>query len=160
MPTLDDATLARALHVLAVVHWIGGVAMVTIVILPAIARLAEPERRLVLFEAIEARFARQARVSVTVAGQTGFYMTDRLYAWDRFADPAFWWMHAMVFVWALFSFILFVAEPLFLHEWFRHRNRRDPVGSFALVQRAHWLLLILAAITVFAAVLGAHGMLY
>lgn len=157
---MDELTLARALHVVSVVHWIGGVAMVTIVILPAIARLAEPERRLSLFEAIEARFARQARVSVTVAGLTGFYMTDRLSAWDRFAEPAFWWMHAMVLVWALFTLILFVAEPFFLHAWFRRRSRRDPAGSFALVQRAHWLLLALATITVFAAVLGAHGMLY
>ena len=31
---MDDVTVARALHVLAVVHWIGGVAIVTLVILP------------------------------------------------------------------------------------------------------------------------------
>ena len=157
---MDELTLARALHVIAVVHWIGGVAMVTIVILPAVMRLAEPERRLSVFEAIEARFGRQARVSVTIAGLSGFYMTDRLHAWDRFAEPAFWWMHAMVIVWAMFTFILFVAEPLFLHDRIRRRFRRDPVGTFAMVQRAHWLLLAAATITVFAAVLGAHGMLY
>jgi hypothetical protein len=87
-------------------------------------------------------------------------MTDRLHAWDRFAEPAFWWMHAMVLVWAMFTFILFVAEPLFLHDWIRRRFRRDPDGTFALVQGAHWLLLAAATIAVFAAVLGAHGMLY
>ena len=157
---MDDVTVARALHVLAMVHWIGGVAMVTAVILPAIARLGEPVRRLSLFEAVEGRFARQARVSVTVVGLTGFYMTWRLDIWDRFADPAFWWMHAMVFVWALFTFILFVAEPLFLHDWFRRRAERDPVGAFALVQRGHWLLLVLASVTIVGAVLGAHGMIW
>jgi hypothetical protein len=33
---VDDLALARALHVLAVVIWIGGVAMVTTVILPSV----------------------------------------------------------------------------------------------------------------------------
>lgn len=154
---MDDLTLARALHVLAIVHWIGGVALVTGVILPATARLAEPQRRLPLFEAIEGRFSAQAKVSVTLAGLSGFYMTWRLDAWDRFADPGFWWMHAMVLVWALFTVILFLAEPLFLHAWFRRRAARDPDGTFALAQRAHWVLLTLSLVTVAGAVLGAHG---
>lgn len=157
---MEFVTLARALHILAVVHWIGGVAMVTAVILPATTRLADPAHRLDLFEAVEGRFSLQAKVSVTVAGLTGFYMTDRLAAWDRFLEPGFWWMHAMVLVWALFTAVLFVAEPFFLHHWFRRRAESDPFATFALVQRTHWVLLILSAVTVGAAVLGAHGLLY
>ena len=157
---MDDIAIARALHVLAVVHWIGGVSLVTAVILPAVARFAEPSRRLALFEAVEGRFSGQARLSVTIAGLTGFYMTHRLVAWDRLLDIGFWWMHAMVLVWAVFTIILFVAEPLFLHDWFRRRAARDPGGAVALVQRAHWALLTISVVTVGAAVLGAHGMLY
>ena len=157
---MDDVTIARALHVLAVVHWIGGVAMVTLVILPALARFAAPERLLDLFEAIEGRFGGQARWSVTLAGLSGFWMTWRLDAWDRFATPGYWWMHAMVAVWALFTLILFVAEPLFLHAWFRRRAERDPDGTAALVLRAHRVLLTVAAATILGAVLGAHGLLY
>jgi uncharacterized membrane protein len=156
---MDWVTLARAIHVIAVVHWIGGVAMVTLVLLPAIGRIAEPERQLALFEAIEGRFARQARVSVTAAGLSGLYMTYGLGIWDRFTDPAFWWMHAMLLVWALFTFVLFVAEPLFLHDWFRRRAGIDPVGTFARVQRMHHLLLAFSAVTIGGAVLGAHGAL-
>ena len=156
---MDDVILARALHVLAVLHWIGGVAMVTLVILPGIARLAEPERRPALFEAIEGRFGAQARWSVTLAGLSGFWMTWRLDAWDRFAEAGYWWMHAMVAVWALFTTVLFVAEPLFLHAWFRTRAQRDPAGTMALVLRAHRVLLALSAVTVVGAVLGAHGLL-
>jgi uncharacterized membrane protein len=155
---LSDVTLARALHVLAVVHWIGGVALVTAVLLPAITRQAPPGERLPLFEAIEGRFGRQARVSVTVAGLTGFYMTHRLGAWGRFLDPGtYWWMHAMVAIWALFTFVLFVAEPLFLHAWFRRRAEREPERTFALVQRAHVVLLTASGVAVAGAVLGAHG---
>jgi uncharacterized membrane protein len=156
---MDDLTLARALHVLAVVHWIGGVTMVTAVILPAVDRLADASDRMRMFEAIEGRFSRQARVSTAIAGLSGFYMTWRLSAWDRFLEPTFWWMYAMVGVWAVFTFVLFVAEPLFLHRWFRERAGRDPEGTFRLLMRFHWGLLSLSLATVAAAVLGAHGAL-
>lgn len=157
---MDDVTLARALHVLAVVHWIGGVAMVTAVILPAVRHLSDPAQRLALFERVEGRFSGQAKVSVTLAGLSGFYMTWRLDAWDRFADPGFWWMHAMVLVWAVFTIVLFVAEPLVLHRWFHERAAERPDETFRLVQRFHWILATASAVTIGAAVLGAHGMLY
>ncbi|MGE5150027.1 MAG: hypothetical protein ACM3II_07905, partial [Rhodospirillaceae bacterium] len=70
---MDDVTVARAIHVLAVVHWIGGVVFVTAVVLPAISAMAEPKRRLEMFEAIERRFSRQVRVSVPLAGLSGAY---------------------------------------------------------------------------------------
>ena len=156
---MEDIAIARALHVLAIIHWIGGVALVTAVILPAIARFSEPARRLELFEEIERRFSLQARISVMLAGLSGFYMTYRLDAWHRFIDPQFWWMGAMVVIWFIFSFLLFVAEPLYFHSWFRHRAVRDSDGTFALLRRAHRLLLFLSAVTIVAAVLAAHGVL-
>jgi uncharacterized membrane protein len=157
---MSEMTIARALHVLAIVHWIGGVSMVTLVLLPGIMQSVPPAERLKLFEMIEGRFARQARISTLIAGASGFYMADRLAAWDRFLDPAFWWMHAMVLVWAIFTIVLFVAEPLFLHRWFRERAARSPDRTFRLVQRLHILLLTVSLVTIAAAVLGAHGALY
>jgi hypothetical protein len=38
---IDDFALVRAIHVLALVHWIGGVAMVTTIVLPHARRLPE-----------------------------------------------------------------------------------------------------------------------
>ncbi len=157
---MDDLTIARALHVLAIVHWIGGVSMVTLVLLPGLIRSVRAAERLVLFETIEGRFAVQARISTLIAGASGFWMTYRLDAWDRFADPRFWWMHAMVALWAIFTFLLFAAEPLFLHRWFHNRARRNPEGTFRLVLRLHVLLLTLSLATVAAGVLGAHGAFY
>jgi uncharacterized membrane protein len=154
---MDDLALARALHVLAVVVWIGGVAMVTSVVLPAARGMAKPEERVAFFETVERRFAFEARIATLLAGATGFYMTYRLDVWDRFLDLGFWWMHAMVVVWVVFTLVLFVLEPLFLHRWFLQRARRDPDGTFRLVERLHWLLLTLSLITVFGAVAGAHG---
>lgn len=157
---MDDVTIARALHVLAVVHWIGGVSMVTLVLLPGLSRSAPAAQRLDLFEMIEGRFAFQARISTLIAGATGFYMTHRLDAWGRFAEPHFWWMHAMVAIWAIFTIVLFVAEPLFLHRWFHERASRDADGTFRIVQQLHIVLLTASLVTVGGAVLGAHGVLF
>lgn len=157
---MDDLTIARALHVLAIVHWIGGVSIVTLVLIPGLIKSVRPAERLAIFEMVEGRFAIQARISTLVAGASGFWMTYRLDAWDRFADPLFWWMHAMVVLWAIFTFLLFVAEPLFLHRLFRNRFQNEPEGTFSLVLRLHVLLLTLSAATVAAGVLGAHGAFY
>jgi hypothetical protein len=156
---MDDLTVARALHIAALVHWIGGVAMVTLVLLPAIMQTVPAGDRLRIFEAIEGRFARQARLSTLVAGSSGLWMVHRLAAWDRFFDPRFWWLDAMVAVWAVFTAMLFVAEPLFLHRWLREHTTRDPEGTFSLVFRLHIALLAIGAATIIAGVLGAHGAL-
>jgi len=156
---MDDLTVARAVHVLSVIHWMGGVAFVTAVILPALATFGEPSRRLALFEAIEHRFSTQVKISVPVAGVSGAYMTWRLDAWSRFVEPAGWWLAAMALVWLLFMAILFVIEPLLLRGWFQRRAAADPPGTFRRVQRAHWVLLLAGMTTAAAGVLGAHGLL-
>jgi uncharacterized membrane protein len=155
-----DITLARALHVAAVVHWIGGVSFVTLVLLPGVHRLAAPAERARLFEAIESAFSWQAKFSVTLAGLTGFYMTHRLAAWGRFLDPAFWWMHAMVAIWAVFSIVLFVLEPLFLDRWFERQMQSQPGSTMTIVHRGHLVPMTFSVVTVLAAVLGSHGALY
>ncbi len=66
----------------------------------------------------------------------------------------------MVMVWAIFSIVLFIAEPLVLHAWFRSRAVEDPDGTFAIIQRAHWLLLILSVLAIGGAALGAHGVFF
>lgn len=156
---MDDVTTARAIHVLAIIHWMGGVAFVTAVVLPSIAAVGDPARRLEMFEAVERRFSAQVRISVPVAGLSGFYMAERLDAWGRFLRTADWWLAAMLVVWLVFMAVLFVLEPFVLRDRFRRRALADPDGAFRLVQRAHWLLLAAGAVTAGAGVLGAHGLL-
>lgn len=157
---MDALAIARGIHVLAIVLWIGGVAMVTTVLLPAIGRMSAPSERLPLFHAIERRFAWQARVTTILAGASGFYMADRLGLWYRFGLAGFWWMHAMVAVWAIFTLMLFVLEPLFLDRWLQARAKADPAGTYRLVQRLHWVLLAIGLVTIFGAVAGSHGLLF
>ncbi|HXX10290.1 MAG TPA: hypothetical protein VEK05_02150, partial [Burkholderiales bacterium] len=96
---MDDRILARVLHMLGVVLWIGGVAMVTTVLLPATRRFKAPEERVQFFERIESGFAGQARWTVLITGLSGFYLVYVLDAWDRFRHATYWWMHAMVLLW-------------------------------------------------------------
>ena len=156
---MESWAIARALHVIGVVLWIGGVAMVTLVLLPAVRRGHAAEDALQFFEQVEHGFARQSRWTTVLVGATGFYLMHALGLWHRFADPRYWWIGAMVLVWALFTLLLFVLEPLFLHRWFSARARRDPPGTLTLVQNMHRWLLLLSLLTIGGAVAGAHGVL-
>ncbi|MGC4249947.1 MAG: hypothetical protein QM605_00365 [Sphingobium sp.] len=153
---MDDFTLARVFHVVAVLLWIGGVAFVTLVVMPSVRAGHEPEERLAAFHRIEGRFAPQARWWVLIAGASGLWMTWRADMWDRFADPRFWWMHAMLILWLLFAAMLFVVEPFFLHR--RMKTSADPAGDFARMERMHRIALAASIVTVAGAVGGSHGL--
>lgn len=149
----------RIIHVLAVVHWIGGLLFVTFVLLPSLSEF-EPARRLPLFDALERRFARQARVSTLLAGISGFYMLHAYDHWSRVLGPRFWWFGAMIALCALLVVMLFIAEPLVLHSRFSAAAKRNPDRAFRIALRGHRLLSLVALITVLGAVGGAHGLFF
>ncbi|MBS0511884.1 MAG: hypothetical protein JSR42_12030 [Proteobacteria bacterium] len=158
MTDLNDFAIARALHLLAIVLWIGGVAFVTLVLLPACRGLPDNRQQLELFEALEHRFAAIARWSVLLAGLSGLWLTSRLDAWSRFTDPLqWWWMHGTVAVWTILAVMLYILEPLVLHRVFRARAQRDPVGTMALILRVHRILLAASLAVVIGAAAGSHG---
>ena len=69
---MEYYTLARVIHVIAVILWIGGVSMVTTVLIPAIKKLKSKEDQITTFEQIEGRFAVQAKITTLLTGITGF----------------------------------------------------------------------------------------
>ena len=154
---VDDILLARGLHVVGIIFWIGGVAMETTVLLVAMRRTADAVERVRWFEKIERRFAWQARLTTLLVGATGFYMLYALDAWSSLMTLEGFWIHAMILVWAIFTLVLFVLEPLVLHKWFERRVERDADGTFTLIARLHWILLTVSILTVFFGVVGAHG---
>ena len=154
---MTDVIVAHALHVLAVVIWIGGLSMVTTVVLPAIRHRELGENPWRAFQSAERRFVWQARAAVIVVGLTGLYMTGQLHLWDRFRSAGFWWMHAMVCVWLLFVLLLFVIEPFILHRHLGKWAEAQPEATLAWLHRAHWVLLGLSLVTVCGAVAGSQG---
>ena len=153
---MDDFALARTIHVVAVLFWIGGVGFVTWVLMPALKATEPPQDRLVRFQQFEARFAWQARLWVLLAGASGFWMAGRADLWSRFGEGRFWWMHLMVALWAVFAAMLFVIEPLHLKR--RLAMSAAPEADFARMMRLHRLLIGVSIITIIGAVGGSHGL--
>ena len=156
---MEYLTLARVIHVMAVIIWIGGVAMVTLVIIPAIKKMKAVGEQVDSFENIEGRFAVIAKVATLITAVSGFYMIHVLQGWYRFTELRFWWFHGMVLIWLIFSVVLFILEPLVLHRIFRKYATTDPGKTFRIMHRLHWILLILSLVVTAGAVAGSHGWL-
>lgn len=157
---MEYLTIARVIHIVAIVLWIGGVSMVTTVIIPAVKRMKSKEEQIETFEKIEGKFSLQAKVTTVLTGLSGLYMVEAMNAWNRFLDFRFWWMHAMVLVWLIFTIILFILEPFVLHKVFRKYAEKNPEKTFNILHRAHWALLILSIITIIGALAGSHGLYF
>lgn len=147
--------LWRGLHVFSVVLWIGGVAFVTLVLLPALRKNGGDYA---LFDQLERRFATQARITTQLALISGIAMLKITGGWERLVGN--WWLWAMVLTWAIFTLMLFVLEPLLLHKVLLRKAKNDPAGTMNLLQRLHWVLLTISLITVVGGAVGAHGGIY
>jgi uncharacterized membrane protein len=157
MPHLDLTGIARALHLLCIVHWIGGLMVVTTIILPQAQRLQTAQMSLDAFEGFERRFAAQARWSVALAGLSGFFMFGRTYGWNHILEPSLWWIHLMIAIWIVFALMLFILEPIFLHEAFHRYALREPQRAFGLAIKLHAFAFAASMVAIGSGVLGAHG---
>ena len=155
---IDWGSFARAIHILSVVVWIGGVSLVATALLPAL-KWKPPGEWVHDFDEIERRFAPQARIAVLLVLLSGLYMLYIYDLWDRFAEARFWWMHLMVGVWLIFAVMLFVIEPLSMRHVSREQ-RRESLTQATLTRLLwmHRLLLTLSLIAIFAAAGGSHGL--
>ena len=154
---INDLALARAIYVLALVHWIGGLAVVTTIVLPRARALPNAKEAIAAFEAFELRFASQVRTSILIAGLSGAYMLTKLDAWDRFQYVSFWWLDLMVAVWMLFALMVYVLEPLLIHRLFHEFALRNKDRAFAVATGLHGVALIVSAFAIGAGVFGAQG---
>ena len=157
MKDLNIFVLARTLHIVGVVLWIGGVAFVTTVLIPSLKRMTNQDDRLSLFEKLEGKFSLQAKFSTLLTGLTGLYMVYFLDAWNHYLQIQYWWMHLMTIVWIIFTVVLFVLEPLFLHRWFREQAIKDSENAFLWLLRLHIVLLSLSIVAILGAMAGSHG---
>lgn len=149
--------VARVLHVLAIVIWIGGIAAVTTVMFPAMRKIDSTEQKVWLFEQVERNFRPQARIAWFVVGLTGLYMLGYVGTWGRFVDPRYWWMYAMVGLWVIFGLMLFVIEPLVVGPRIRRSLAREPHPALVRMEVLHWVLLGLSLGVIASVVSGIYG---
>ena len=65
---MTEFAVAIVIHMLAMVLWVGGVGMVTTVVIPIVKRLPADANTVGMFEAIQKRFAWKAMFMVLIAG--------------------------------------------------------------------------------------------
>ncbi|MGH8460473.1 MAG: hypothetical protein ACRESS_02590 [Stenotrophobium sp.] len=152
---MSDPGIAIAIHLLAVLWWIGGLAFVATVFLPAV-RAGLGGDPMQSFQQIEHRFAPQARIAVLITGASGGYLLWRLAAWHWLGNTAYWWLDAMIAFWALFMILLFVLEPTGV---LRHMMSiaKNPAQGWRRMHLFHVLMLAVALAIIAGAAAGSHG---
>jgi hypothetical protein len=105
---------------------------------------------------LEGRFSFQAKVTTLLTGFSGVYMLYAMNAWSSMQ----WWVYLMIAIWLLFTIVLFVLEPLFLHQWFHQKAEENNERTFFILQVMHVILLSVSLVAVFAGVAGVHGLYF
>jgi uncharacterized membrane protein len=154
-------SIMHIIHVLSVILWIGGLAFVTIIIFPVIFKTPEALQKVILFQSIERRFARLARIYNLVVGITGFTML-LLMGWQNalFTKPGIP-LTFMVLVWVFWAVMLFGLEPLvikkMLDNMMKKGEKMDIDGIFRKMNKLHWVLLVLSLAAASAGAIFIHG---
>lgn len=144
-------TIALIIHVLCVVVWIGGVAFVTMVVFPVIQRAQSSLEQVLMFQAVEHRFARIAKVLVILSGLTGGYM---LYEKGLSATGHGVW--PMLLVWSIYAMLLFFLEPVLFRKLFPADRKFSTKQVFFRLQVFHWFVLTLSLSAIAAGVWSGH----
>ena len=142
--------IALIIHVLAVVIWIGGVAFVTMITFPIIQREQGSLEQVMMFQGIEHRFSRIAKVLVILTGISGFYLLSE----KGFSIGA----GIMIFVWTLYASLLFFLEKILFKRLFESPSGKqlNTAQIFFRLQVFHWIILALSFSAIAAGIWVGH----
>jgi len=153
--------LMHIIHLLTVILWIGGLAFVTIIILPMAIRNPDALGKVLMFQRVEHKFAPMARIYVLITGITGFVMVflmgwHRLY-FTRAGAP----LTVMTLIWVFWFVMLWGLEPLvikkMLEKMAKSGEKMEIETIFARMNRLHWMMVIISLVAATAGALVAHG---
>jgi uncharacterized membrane protein len=148
--------LLTAIHVTTIVLWIGGVAFVTIIIFPVLLRMEDSFEKVLLFQRVENKFAKHARIYAWIAGITGgllLYLTGEygaLFTMNALGPTV------MLIVWLLYILVLTFEKKIF-SVLFSQPEKRDTSKIFVRLNTFHWIILGLSLAAVFVGVWAGHG---
>ena len=138
------------IHVLSVVVWIGGVAFVTLVTFPMILREEKSLEQVMMFQGVEHRFAKIAKLMVILAGLSGLYLL-----FEKGLSPGVW---IMIVVWTFYAALLFGLEKMIFKKIFsRPTDKLDTRKVFNILQGFHWVVLTLSALAIAAGIWTGHN---
>ncbi len=154
--------IMHILHLLLAVIWIGGLAFITILILPMIVKMAHPLEKVLLFQRIEHRFAPMARVYSALVGVTGFVMFFFLGLQDVLFEKEGRFLLFMIVVWIFWIIMLFGLEPLIIKKMLdrlasEKGQDMEIEDVFKRMNVLHWVLLALSLGAAASGAIFAHG---
>ncbi|QWR78421.1 hypothetical protein [Candidatus Magnetomonas plexicatena] len=147
--------LLTSVHVVSVLIWIGGVVFVTTIVFPIIVRMDDSMEKVMLFQGVEHRFAKIAKVCVLIAGFTGgliVYLKDILHTLFH-KDGLYLTM--MLFLWVVFLTVLTFEKKLF-NIIFKGQAQHDTKKIFIRLTMFHWIVMTVSLIVVFIGVYQGH----
>ena len=141
---------ALIIHVISVVIWIGGVAFVTMITFPMIQRAENSLEEVFMFQGVEHRFSKIAKVFVVLTGLSGLYLI-----FEKGLSPGVW---IMIMLWTVYAALLFGLEKLIFKKLFSQKpgTQYDTKKIFAVLQTFHWFVLILSFFAIAAGIWTAH----
>lgn len=142
--------ISLIIHVLSVVVWIGGVAFVTMITFPIIQREQGSLEQVMMFQGIEHRFSRIAKVLVILTGISGFYLLSK----KGFSIGT----GIMIFVWTLYASLLFFLEKILFKRLFESPSGKqlNTAQIFFRLQVFHWIILALSFSAIAAGIWVGH----
>ncbi len=141
--------IALTVHILSVVIWIGGVSFVTLVTFPMILRMEKSLEMVMVFQGVEHRFGKIAKVMVILAGLSGLYLIL-----EKGLSPGVW---IMIVLWVVYASLLFGLEKMIFKKLFsKPGEQADMKTVFNMLQVFHWVVLALSFLAIAAGVYTAH----
>jgi uncharacterized membrane protein len=95
-PPVWALTLVYWLHFIATVVWVGSLAAISILVLPAMKRTLNPESQLVLIEAVQSRLEPIAWFSISLLILTGLFQMSVNPHYDGFLSTSTQWSLAIL----------------------------------------------------------------
>ncbi len=144
-----------AIHVITIILWIGGVAFVTVNIFPILMRMEDSLEKVRYFQAVENRFARQARLYALIAGITGAVILFLENGWHGIFSKRGLGILIMLLAWLVYVIILTFERNIF-KVLFRD-TAQDVSKIFFKLNIFHWFILAVSFLAVFSGVYLGHG---
>ncbi len=153
--------LMHIIHVLTVILWIGGLAFVTVIVLPMAIKTPDALQKVLLFQRIEHRFASLARIYNVVTGASGFVMLFTTGWYRMLFTKSGIPLTFMTLVWVFWFVMLFGLEPIIIRKMLAQMAaggaKLDIDAIFKRLNIMHWGMVAISLAAATAGVLVAHG---
>ncbi len=153
--------LMHIVHLLTVILWIGGLAFVTMIVLPMAIKTPDALQKVLLFQRVEHRFAMIARGYNLVTGASGIIMMLMM-GWHKLLfTRAGIPLTFMTLVWVFWFVMLFGLEPFIIRKMLDRMAKggaqMDIDAVFTRLNRMHYFMVAISLAAAAAGALTAHG---